>query len=157
MKNALLFSIAAAAATVCSAFHAPGALSARPVSRTSLHSTSTPLQDCRWLAAAPITIAALCFSFSTPPVAAAAGDVAKGKEVFTSTCAGCHAGGQNFVKEKKTLQKEALEKFVGLDEEKVETFFKGSFVHKVVGGKLADQEITDVVTYIVDQAKNKKW
>lgn len=88
---------------------------------------------------------------------AVGGDIAKGKEVFTSTCAGCHAGGQNFVNENKTLQKEALEKFVGLDEDKVEAFFKGSFRHKVVGGQLADQDITDVVTYVVDQAKNENW
>jgi len=62
------------------------------------------------------------------------------------------------VKEKKTLQKDALEKFVGLDEEKVEAFFKGSFVHKIqVAGNMSDQEITDVVTYAVDQAKFEKW
>ena len=59
----------------------------------------------------------------------------------------------------KTLQKDALEKFVGLDEEKVETFFKGSFVHKVIVGdkKLSDEDITDVVTFVVDQATNEKW
>lgn len=87
------------------------------------------------------------------------GDIAKGKEIFNSSmsCAGCHAGGQNFVKEKKTLQKDALEKFVGLDEEKVEAFFKGSLAHKGVGGKFSDQEVTDVVTYVIDQAKNEKW
>lgn len=65
---------------------------------------------------------------------------------------------QNFVKAKKTLQKDALEKFVGLDEVKVEAFFRGSVVHKLnFEGKLADQDITDVVTYVVDQAKNEKW
>ncbi|KAL7552397.1 hypothetical protein ACHAWF_016710 [Thalassiosira exigua] len=86
------------------------------------------------------------------------GIIAKGKEIFTSTCAGCHAGGQNFSKGDKTLQKDDLERFVGLDQAKVEKFFKGSFVHsRVVGSKLIDQEVTDVVTYVIDQAANEKW
>ena len=109
----------------------------------------------QWLASAPIVIA-FFFSFA-PPSVAMEGDIARGNQAFTASCAGCHAGGQNFVNEKKTLQKEALDKFVGLDEEKVQAFFKGSFVHKVVGGKLSDQEIADVATYVVDQAKGDKW
>ncbi|KAL3789236.1 hypothetical protein HJC23_002821 [Cyclotella cryptica] len=97
------------------------------------------------------------FAFSAAPYPADAGDISKGTEVFTANCVGCHRGGQNFVNEKKTLQKDVLEKYVGLDEEKVAKFFKDSFVHKVVGGKLTEEDISDVVSYVVDQAKGEKW
>lgn len=104
---------------------------------------------------ASIVLAA--FAFSAAPHAAYAGDISKGNEIFTANCVGCHRGGQNFVSEQKTLQKDALEKFVGLDEEKVDKFFKGSFVHKVVGGKLTEEDISNVASYVVDQAKGDKW
>jgi cytochrome c6 len=104
---------------------------------------------------APVVLAA--FAFAAMPHPAHAGEISKGNEVFTANCVGCHRGGQNFVKEQKTLQKDALEKFVGLEEDKVSAFLKGSFVHKVIGGKLTDDEITDVVSYVVDQAKGEKW
>lgn len=103
----------------------------------------------------PLVVSA--FAFTTVPLPANAGDVTKGSEVFTTNCIGCHRGGQNFVKEQKTLQKEALEKYVGLDEAKVTKFFKDSFVHKVVGGKLTEDEVADVVSYVVDQAVGEKW
>jgi cytochrome c6 len=104
---------------------------------------------------APVVLTAL--SFAVMPNSAHAGDIAKGNEVFTANCVGCHRGGQNFVKEQKTLQRDALEKYVGMDEEKVTKFFKESFVHKVVGGKLTDDEVADVVSYVVDQASGQKW
>lgn len=106
-------------------------------------------------AMAPLFLSA--FAFAAVPHTANAGDITKGSEVFTANCIGCHRGGQNFVKEQKTLQKDALEKYVGLDEVKVTKFFKGSFVHKVVGGKLTEDEVGDVVSYVVDQAKGEKW
>ncbi len=39
-----------------------------------------------------------------------AADTAKGEVVFTSNCAGCHAGGKNFMSPHKSLSKEDLEK-----------------------------------------------
>lgn len=161
MKNASLLytTVAVLAATSSSAFHLPQTRATTSNNRVVKTNHPTPLhQTPSVLAVAPIAIAALIFSF-TPPSMAIEGDITKGKEIFTSTCAGCHLGGQNFVKQQKTLQKDALEKFVGLDEEKVEKFFKGSFVHKVIVGdkKLSDDDITDVVTFVVDQATNEKW
>ena len=61
---------------------------------------------------------------------AAEGDITRGKEIFEGTCRGCHMGGNNFIKEKKTLKKDALEQFVGLDQENIEAFFRSSLVHK---------------------------
>lgn len=39
-----------------------------------------------------------------------AADVTKGEEIFTANCAGCHAGGKNFLSPHKSLSKEDLEK-----------------------------------------------
>lgn len=91
------------------------------------------------------------------------GNLERGQELFTNNCASCHMGGMNVIKEKKTLRKDALEKFIGLDEEKVKTFVQESGQHKrlifpkVPGGRLTDEDYTDVVTYIVDQASGDKW
>ena len=112
------------------------------------------------LLAAPIAASAMIFSLLPLPSMAAEGNIASGKEIFTSTCGGCHAGGQNFAKPNKTLQKEAIEKYVGsLDEDKVEDYFRKQFVHKVIvkDKDLQDQQITDVIAYVVDQATNEKW
>ena len=109
---------------------------------------------------ASIAVSAIIFSFSPLPSMAVDANIASGKEVFTSTCGGCHAGGQNFAKPNKTLQKEAIEKYVGsLSEDKVEDYFRKQFVHKVImkDKDLQDQQITDAITYVVDQATNEKW
>uniref|UniRef100_A0A7S2KKB1 Cytochrome c domain-containing protein n=1 Tax=Skeletonema marinoi TaxID=267567 RepID=A0A7S2KKB1_9STRA len=112
-------------------------------------------------AAAPIISAATIFAFTVAsyPSPATAGDITKGSQIFTSTCAGCHAGGNNFLKEKKTLKKEALDKYVGLDETKIAEFFKKSFVHQnqAGGGKMSEEDVADVISYVVTQAVNDKW
>ena len=104
-----------------------------------------------------LTIATATLSSYPSPVIA--GDITKGSQIFTPTCAGCHAGGNNFIKEKKTLKKDALEKFVGLDETKMTDFFKNSFVHKgpAGGGTMSDEVIADVMSYVLSQAVNDKW
>lgn len=57
------------------------------------------------------------------------------------------------------MKKDALEKFVGLDEIKMTEFFKNSFVHKgpAGGGKMSDEEIADVISYVFSQAVDDKW
>lgn len=140
-------------------------LSAALTQQSDAFSTAKPNLDVQsriakaWkqTAVAPVVLSAFALAWCCTPHAASAGDITKGNEVFTSNCIGCHRGGQNFVKEQKTLQKDALEKYVGLDTNKVTKFFKDSFVHKVVGGKLTDEEVNDVVTYVVDQAVGEKW
>ncbi|KAL7449843.1 hypothetical protein ACHAWC_001856 [Mediolabrus comicus] len=128
-------------------------LSSRTAS--SFSSTATVLIFALTIATATLS------SYPSPVIAAGAGggDITKGSQIFTSTCAGCHAGGNNFIKEKKTLKKDALEKFVGLDEIKMTDFFKNSFVHKgpAGGGKMSDDEIADVMSYVLSQAVDDKW
>lgn len=56
----------------------------------------------------------LLWSFGViSPQQASAADIARGATLFTANCAGCHAGGQNVVNQKKTLQKEDLQKYLG--------------------------------------------
>lgn len=154
-STSLLFCIVVTAFAYSSAFQLPQ----MPI---PLRSSSSKTNIASHIAYAPL-IAAVIFSSTLvqPSIAIETGSVPKGQQIFTSTCAGCHGGGQNFVKANKTLQKDALTKFVGgTDQEKVEGFFRGSMVHMknpTIGGKLNDGEITDVVSYVVDQATNEKW
>ena len=99
----------------------------------------------------------------SPAVASPATDVAQGGEIFVANCASCHAGGMNFIKEKRTLKRDALEKFVGLDQPSVQKFVTESARHKTLvfprapGGKLSETDYSDVTSFIVDQAVNDKW
>mmetsp|Transcript_27647 Transcript_27647/g.33621 ORF Transcript_27647/g.33621 Transcript_27647/m.33621 type:complete len:194 (+) Transcript_27647:72-653(+) len=91
-------------------------------------------------------------------------DVTRGSQIFTSNCSSCHIQGLNIISEKRTLKKEALQKFIGgVDEASVQKFVKGSMRHKtlvfpnVPGGKLSDGDWDDVVGFVVDQAIDDKW
>mmetsp|Transcript_5966 Transcript_5966/g.10242 ORF Transcript_5966/g.10242 Transcript_5966/m.10242 type:complete len:173 (-) Transcript_5966:115-633(-) len=114
-------------------------------------------------AIAAVTISSALMSPAPAVATAPTADIAHGGEIFSANCAGCHAGGMNFVKEKRTLKRDALEKFVGLDQPSVEKFFTESMRHKTLafprmpGGKLSEVDITDVTSFVVDQAVNDKW
>mmetsp|Transcript_22400 Transcript_22400/g.33153 ORF Transcript_22400/g.33153 Transcript_22400/m.33153 type:complete len:175 (-) Transcript_22400:276-800(-) len=115
-----------------------------------------------------LAIASICqlaVTFSPLPAAAEI-DVARGSEIFTGNCAGCHAGGMNFIKEKKNLKKEALEKFISpnLDRDEVKDWVMKSGQHQKLvffkapsgNGKLTDADFADVTGFIVDQAAGDK-
>lgn len=109
-------------------------------------------------------VAAATLLLSTAAPAWAAGDVGRGEALFVGNCAGCHAGGQNFVSPDRNLHKEALEKFgIGVEQPGIQSFFSNSGQHKklvffkVEGGKLNPQQLEDVTTYIADQAAGDKW
>jgi cytochrome c6 len=112
----------------------------------------------------------LSLAFSLLPADANAAEninVARGSEIFTGNCAGCHAGGMNFIKEKKNLKKDALERFVSpsLDGDEVKDWVMKSGQHQRLiflkapsgNGKLADADFADVTAFIVDQAVGDKW
>ena len=112
----------------------------------------------------------LSLTFSLLPADANAAEnvnVARGSEIFTGNCAGCHAGGMNFIKEKKNLKKDALERFVSpsLDGDEVKDWVMKSGQHQRLiflkapsgNGKLADADFADVTAFIVDQAIGDKW
>ena len=66
------------------------------------------LDDCKLLRSA--TAAALLSSCVAAP--AFAGNQVSGESIFSGNCAACHAGGMNVVYGDKSLQQEALEKYL---------------------------------------------
>jgi cytochrome c6 len=110
-----------------------------------------------------IVAVALPFFWSfgvSPPQQASAADVARGATLFTANCAGCHAGGQNFVKEKKTLQKEALQKYLGSTEAvQIQDFVQNGMPHKLLAMRIPmdTDSYADVATYVSEQALGDKW
>jgi cytochrome c6 len=98
------------------------------------------------------------------PGTALAADTARGATIFNGNCASCHVGGGNVINEQRTLQKLALDKFVGgTDQDTLVKFVKTSMRHNnliffnLPGGKLTEQDYVDVTTYIADQATGDKW
>ena len=99
------------------------------------------------------------------PAATAITNIERGSKLFSDNCAGCHAGGMNYVKEQKTLKKDALAKFITpeFDQPIVQKWVTNSGQHqrivffKAPNGKLTERDWADVATYVVDQALNEKW
>lgn len=92
--------------------------------------------------------------FATPAWAA---DASKGAKIFSANCASCHAGGNNLVNATKTLKKDALEKYDMYSLEAVKNqIINGKNAMPAFGGRLSDEQIDDVATYVLSQA-DKGW
>mmetsp|Transcript_23850 Transcript_23850/g.29341 ORF Transcript_23850/g.29341 Transcript_23850/m.29341 type:complete len:172 (-) Transcript_23850:78-593(-) len=134
----------------------------RAITRTAIEKKTEKI-----VAIAAITLASFHLALAFPLSAEAQIDITRGGEIFTGNCAGCHAGGMNFVKENKNLKKEALEKFVspGLDQPEVQSWLMKSGQHQKLvffkapsgNGKLTEADYADVTSYVVDQAVGDKW
>ena len=123
----------------------------------------------RFATGAPIlAIAFVAFHLLFSPLPAdAQDDMLRGGEIFTGNCAGCHAGGMNFVKEKKNLQRAALEKIVSpsMEKDEIQQWVQNSGQHQKLvffkapsgNGKLTDNDYSDVISYVMDQAVGEKW
>jgi cytochrome c6 len=86
------------------------------------------------------------------PGAAFAGDAANGEQLFDANCAACHAGGQNVIMPEKTLEKAALEQYLdgGFKEASVvKQVTNGKNAMPAFGGRLGDDEIADLATYVI--------
>ena len=99
-----------------------------------------------------------------PSLAHASGDAIRGSEIFNANCASCHAGGQNVIKEKRTLKKDALERFVGgYDEDTIQKFLRESSRHqnqayfRAPGGKLSKLDFDDAASYVSQTAATDGW
>lgn len=93
------------------------------------------------------------FAFTSPATA----DSANGAKVFTANCAACHMGGRNVVVAAKTLKQDALEKNSMNSLEAIITqVHNGKNAMPAFKGKLNDQQIEDVATYVLEQAA-KNW
>jgi len=67
----------------------------------------------------------------------------------------------NFIKEKKTLQQAALEKYLGsTDAVQIQNFVRsGSMPHKLLpfAKEFSDEDYARVASFVSDQAVNQKW
>jgi cytochrome c6 len=87
-------------------------------------------------------------------------DIAKGETLFQANCAGCHAGGNNYVSEKRTLRKDAIQQYRGsTDQSTIINFVQNGMPHKLLPMKspMNDKDYSDVVAYVLDQALGEKW
>lgn len=107
----------------------------------------------RLLSVVLIALAALTVFIGQPALA----DAAAGAKVFSANCAACHAGGGNVVVAKKTLKKEALEKY-GMNSEEaiIKQVTNGKNAMPAFKGRLNAQQIESVAAYVLDKSA-KGW
>nr|YP_009295862.1 cytochrome c553 [Schimmelmannia schousboei]AOM64797.1 cytochrome c553 [Schimmelmannia schousboei] len=78
-----------------------------------------------------------------------------GERIFTANCAACHAGGNNAIMPQKTLKQDALEENEMNSITAITTQVKnGKNAMPAFGGRLADDEIENVASYVLNQSKN---
>ena len=99
-----------------------------------------------------IAIALFTFALGRPALAADAA-TASGAKIFSANCAACHAGGRNVIMANKALKKEALEKY-GMNslEAIVNQVTNGKNAMPAFKGRLSDNQIEDVASYVLDKA-----
>merc|ERR1712127_362937 len=84
-----------------------------------------------------------------------AGAMGAGEQIFNANCGACHAGGQNVIMPEKTLEKEALDKYLagGRSEASIITqVTNGKNAMPAFGGRLSDEDIANVATYVIASA-----
>ena len=77
-------------------------------------------------------------------------------QVFSGNCAACHAGGQNVIMPDKTLEQEALTKYLdgGFNEAAVvKQVTNGKNAMPAFGGRLSDSDIANVASYVIATSK----
>lgn len=89
-----------------------------------------------------------------------AADIENGATIFAGNCAACHAGGNNVIQTEKTLKKEALDAYLDGGRKEASVVYQvtnGKNAMPAFGGRLSDDEIKDVASYVIDQANGDKW
>lgn len=87
---------------------------------------------------------------------AMAGDYAAGEKVFNANCIVCHAGGQNVIVPEKTLEKEALEQYLTggrIEASVVAQVRYGKNAMPSFGGRLVDDDIANVATFVIESSE----
>ncbi|MFM7406478.1 MAG: cytochrome c6 PetJ [Cuspidothrix sp.] len=84
-------------------------------------------------------------------------DTAKGTEIFSFHCAGCHINGENIIRRGKNLKKNALKKY-GMDSLEAITniITNGKNNMSAYKDRLTTEEIETVAAYVLEQAE-KDW
>eukprot|EP00548_Thalassiothrix_antarctica_P000824 CAMPEP_0194147040 /NCGR_PEP_ID=MMETSP0152-20130528/22483_1 /TAXON_ID=1049557 /ORGANISM="Thalassiothrix antarctica, Strain L6-D1" /LENGTH=134 /DNA_ID=CAMNT_0038847715 /DNA_START=167 /DNA_END=571 /DNA_ORIENTATION=+ len=115
----------------------------------SLNAFSFSLKNVAKKLAEGAVVTSIIFSVATP---VSAGDAGFGEKVFNANCAACHAGGQNVIMPEKTLEKEALDQYLagGRSETSVVAqVTNGKNAMPAFGGRLSDNDIENVATYVI--------
>lgn len=102
---------------------------------------------------APVVAAGVLAAGVAPVFAADAG---AGEQIFSGNCAACHAGGQNVIMPEKTLELSALEEYLegGVSVKSVVyQVTNGKNAMPAFGGRLSDEDIENVATYVINTAK----
>lgn len=83
-----------------------------------------------------------------------AADIQAGEQIFSANCAACHSGGNNAIMPDKTLKKDALEEN-GMNNISAITkqVTQGKNAMPAFGGRLTDEDIDNVATYVLTQAE----
>lgn len=99
-----------------------------------------------------LAVLAVCFSSLTFKVNAA--DLEAGEQIFSANCSACHAGGINAIMPDKTLKKEILEQNEMNSVAAIINQVKnGKNAMPAFGGKLADDDIDNVASYVLSQSE----
>lgn len=94
-------------------------------------------------------------------------NLSQGETIFQQTCSSCHVGGSNVIAKERSLQREALETFLGLnfvdqlnESSNIANFVKDSNFHRgamAFTGRLSDEDLKDVAAFVYIQAMENKW
>jgi len=84
-------------------------------------------------------------------------DLEAGEQIFSANCSACHAGGNNAIMPEKTLKKDVLaDNGMNTIEAITNQVTNGKNAMPAFGGRLADEDITNVANYVLDQSE-KGW
>jgi cytochrome c6 len=100
---------------------------------------------------------AIAILATLPVFPAMAADTINGGKIFSANCAACHLGGNNVIIADKNLKKASLEKYnMNSLEAIVRQVTNGKSAMPSFKGRLSEQQIEDVATYVLEQSE-KNW
>jgi len=114
----------------------------------------------RMIVSAVLSVVVSLLVFGTTP--ALATDIGAGAQVFTTNCAACHMRGGNAIMGNKTLKQDALEQYLGgygTEHDVAAIVYQvtnGKNAMPAFSGRLTDEQIADVASYVKDQSE-KGW
>ncbi|MEO0408620.1 MAG: c-type cytochrome [Cyanobacteria bacterium P01_A01_bin.135] len=106
------------------------------------------------------TIAIALLVLLTAPSTAQAASAEAGAKIFTSNCAACHMNGRNSIMPVKTLQQDALEKFLAgygpnhSESAIIKQVTYGKGMMPAFRNRLNEDQIADVAAYVQSQAES---
>ena len=102
-----------------------------------------------------VAIAICNLTFTYPALAA---ETSKGAKIFSDNCSSCHIGGGNILVAEKTLNKEALSKYLpDYNADSIQAIIdqlqNGKNAMPAFKNKLSSEEILDVAAYVFQKAE----